>query len=90
MHLIGSDHLLWKIQKQHLTIGDEAIVPSDKARNIGAIFDKSLSMKVHIAQNCKYAWYHLHQIGEISSYLDTEATQTLMHSFVTLRLDAIN
>ena len=88
--LIGSDHLLRKIQKQNLTIGDEAIVPSDKARNIGAIFDKVLSMNVHIAQTCENAWYHLRQIGEIQSYLHTEATQTLMHSFVTSRLDVVN
>ena len=64
--------------------------PSDKARNIGAIFDKTLSMNHHIAQTCKNAWYHLRQIGEIRSYLDIEATQTLMHSFVTSRLDAFN
>jgi len=88
--LIGSDHLLQKIQKQNLTIGDEAIMPSDKARNIGAMFDKTLSMNDHIAQTCKNAWYHLRQIGEIRSYLDIEATQTLMHSFVTSRLDAFN
>ena len=88
--LIGSDHLLRKVQKQKLVIGDEAIIPSEKARNIGAIFDETLSMNDHINHICKVAWYHLRQIGEIRPYLNAKATETLMHSFVSSRLDAFN
>ena len=90
--LIGSDHLLKKIQSQNLVIGDESIMTSDKAINIGTMFDETLPMNDHIAQISKGALYHLHlrQIGEIRPSLDTEPSKTLMHSFVSSRLDAFN
>ena len=88
--LIGSEHLLKNVESQNLVIGDESITPSPKARNIGAMFDETLSMQNHIAQMSKGAWYHLRQIGEIRPYLDTNSAKTLMHSFVSSRLDAYN
>jgi len=47
-------------------------------------------MNDHINHICKVAWYHLRQIGQIRPYLNAKATETLMHSFVSSRLDAFN
>ena len=88
--LIGSPHLLQKDHGSNLHIGQDIISPSDMARNIGAIFDKSMSMSNHISQICKGAWFHLKQIGQIRQFLDSKATATLMHSFVSSRLDNFN
>lgn len=88
--LIGSPHLLKKLPKSELHIGDDVITPSSNARNIGAMFDDTLSMNDHIAYMCKGAWHHLRQIGQIRNYLDSSAATTLMHSFVSSRLDNFN
>ena len=90
MLLIGSKHMLKKVPDLNLHIGTENIIPSQSARNIGAIFDDTMSMHGHISQICKGAWHHLRQIGQIRKYLDSSSSATLMHSFVTSRLDSFN
>mgnify|MGYP001604026238 FL=1 len=81
--LIGSPHMLKSLPKVELHIGDDMIPPSRSARNIGAMFDDTITMKDHIAYMCKGAWHHLRQIGQIRQYLDNSAATTLMHSFVS-------
>ena len=88
--LIGSTHMKKNMPFQNLTIGQDTIAPSETARNIGAIFDSHMLMRDHISQVCKGAWHHLKQIGQIRDYLDPDAAATLMHSFVTSRLDNFN
>ena len=88
--LIGSKNMLNKIPDIELKIGNDKVVPANSARNIGAIFDEALSMTAHVAYMCKNAWFHLRRIGEIRPYLDVSSTSTLMHSFVSSRLDTFN
>ena len=88
--VIGSDYFLKQIKSRNLVIGDASVSPSNSARNIGAVFDESLSMKDHISHIAKGAWYHLRQISEIRFNLDEKSAKTLMHSFVSSRLDAFN
>ena len=52
-----------------ITVCDEEIDLSSKARNIGVIFDTSMSMENHIAAMCKSAFYHLRNISRIRKYL---------------------
>ena len=90
MLLIGSKHMLKKIPDLILHIGPENIIPSQSVRNIGTVFDDTMSMHGHISHICKGAWPHLRQIGQIRKYLDSSSSATLMHSFVTSRLDSFN
>jgi len=90
MLLIGSKNMLKKVPDLNLHIGTEIITPSRSARNIGAVFDDTMSMDGHISQICKGAWHHLRQIGQIRKYLDSSSSATLMHSFVSSRLDSFN
>ena len=69
---------------------DPSIDPSLNARNLGAIIDNSLSMNNHIKQICKSCFYHIHNIRRISKFLSKECLQTLVHAFVTSRLDYCN
>ena len=73
-----------------LQVGDHNIDPSLNARNLGAIIDNSLSMNNHIKQICKSCFYHIHNIRRISKFLSKECLQTLVHAFVTWRLDYCN
>ena len=88
--ILGSKHMLNNMPGLSLHIGDDVIQPSEAVRNIGAMFDETLSMKQHISMICKGAWHHLRLINQIRPYLDTDSCKTLMHSFVSSRLDSFN
>ena len=56
----------------------------------GAIFDTTMSMLPHACKQCKSAFYHLRTISRIRKYLSTQATEILIHAFVTSKLDHCN
>ena len=74
----------------HIRIGDENISPSKEAKNIGFVFDRLMDCKSQINQTCKSGWYHLRNIGRIRPYLNEKSTKTLVHSFITSRIDINN
>ena len=62
------------------------INPSKTARNIGVLFDSSLSMEEHIKATCKSAVFHLSIIARIRKHLLAQAAETLIHSLVTSKV----
>ena len=73
-----------------VTIGDVVINPSKTARNIGVVFDSSPSMEEHVKASCKSAFFHLTNIAQIRKHLPAHAAETLIHSFVTSKVDFCN
>ena len=47
-------------------------------------------MSTHILKTCKAGFYYLHNISRIRKFLSRETTETLIHAFVTSRLDYCN
>ena len=47
-------------------------------------------MSSHISKQCASAFYHLHNISRIRRFLSTDTTKTLVHAFVTSRVDYCN
>ncbi|PIK38248.1 hypothetical protein BSL78_24925 [Apostichopus japonicus] len=88
--LISSKHLARKIECPSIIIGDHQVEPSDVAKSIGVIMDKHASMEDHITSVCRSAQYHLYNIGRIRKYLTREATEQLIHAFITSKLDYCN
>ena len=88
--VIGTRQQLNKLNPSVLHVGDDAIDPSVTVRNLGTILDNSISMDAHINQVCKAAFYHIHNIRRVSKYLSQECLKTLIHAFVTSRLDYCN
>ncbi|PIK52095.1 hypothetical protein BSL78_10997 [Apostichopus japonicus] len=88
--LISSKHLARKIECPSIIIGDHQVEPSDMAKSIGVIMDKHASMEDHITSVCRSAQYHLYNIGRIRKYLTREATEQLIHAFITSKLDYCN
>ena len=66
------------------------VTPTICARNIGVQFDCHMSLKTHILDTCKSAWYHLRNISKIRNCLDRTACEKLIHAFVTSKLDLNN
>jgi hypothetical protein len=89
--LIGSNQNLKQLPANlSLQVGETAVAPSTAVRNIGAIFDKNMTMEKHINTVCKAANFHIRNIGKIRKYLTRHATEQLVHAFVTSKLDYAN
>ena len=73
-----------------LTIGDSVINASESARDLGVIFDSRLDMKQHLKSITRSASFAIYKIGQIRKYLDSNATERLVHAFVSSRLDCCN
>ena len=73
-----------------LAIGRCQVSTAVSARNIGVIFDETMTMDKQIRQLCKSAFHQLHNICSISKFLDRGALQTLVHALVTSKLDSFN
>ena len=50
-----------------ILVGDHRVKRSDKARNIGVVFDENLPLDKHVSSVCKSALFHLWNIAKISS-----------------------
>ena len=62
----------------------------DKVRNTGAMFDSEMKMGTQVNTMCKSAWFHLYMIGKIRSYLSDDQTKSVVHAYVTSKLDGNN
>ena len=71
-------------------IGSECIEQSNTVRNLGVLFDQTLSFGEHVSKLCKSSHYHPRNISKIRKYLDENSTETLVHAFVSSKLDYCN
>ncbi len=74
----------------HLQIGNEQVPPSLSAQNLGVIYVNYMTLEAHINSVVSAAFYYIKNIGSIRNHLTQEATITLVHAHVTLRLDYCN
>ena len=89
--LIGTNAQLRKVSINTLRIGDAEVHSSiDPIRNLGVWIDNTFSMKPHVINTCKGAFFHLHNIRRIRKYLSRDSTEKLIHAFVSSRLDYCN
>ncbi len=85
--IICSVHNHSKVNIPHIQVGDGEIQPVSVVRNIGAQLDETLSMRSHVNCLCSRAHFYLRNISKIRNLLDRRTTATLVHAYVTLRLD---
>lgn len=85
--VISSKQHLNTFKDASLRVGDNQIACTLSAVNLGVSFDSSLSMIPHINMCAKSANYHLRNIGRARKFLTKDATERLVHSLVTSRLD---
>ncbi|KAI2647424.1 RNA-directed DNA polymerase from mobile element jockey [Labeo rohita] len=76
---------------QHCLILDGCSVNSSSSvRNLGVLFDGNLSFENHISSICKTAFFHLKNISKLRPMLSMSNAETLIHAFMTSRLDYCN
>ena len=54
-----------------ITVGDATVEPTPSARNIGAVFDDTMSFEEHVNDLCRTAFYHIRNISRIRPCLST-------------------
>ena len=67
----------------NVQIGSECIEHCNTVRNLGVLGE-------HVSKLCKSSHYHLRNISKIRKYLDENSTETLVHAFVSSKLDYCN
>ena len=73
-----------------IKVENQIIHPKKSLKNIGAIFDETVSMLPQVNSICKSAFFHLRNISRIRKYLSRTATERVIHAFVTSKLDSYN
>ena len=71
-------------------VGDVSISTATKIRNLGVIMDNHLSMTPHISNVVRNAFLKIREISYYRKFLTPSATKTLIHAYVTSRLDYCN
>ena len=85
--LLGTKHQLGKVDINSITVGESVVNTKPVVRNLGSWFDSQLSMYIHVSELCSQAFFHLHNISRIRKFLSPVETKSLVHAFVTSRVD---
>ena len=65
-------------------------ISSSSVRNFGVWFDSSLNMSEHITKLCASAFFCIYSFRRIRKYLSRDSAETLVHAFISSRLDTIS
>jgi hypothetical protein len=71
-------------------IGNSLIHPSQEVRNLGFYFDSRMNMRRHINNVCSSSFFQLRQLRAIRRTLPSDVVKTLLHAFISSRLDYCN
>ena len=81
--------LLWSTGP-YLQLGTETVTASDQVRVVGMTLTSDLSLDKHVASICATCFYWLRQLRRVQYSRDAESAATLVHAFVTSRVDYCN
>ena len=73
--LFGLRQQLPKVSLPFITIGDSLITPSSQARNLGVIFDSTMTLKPHISNIVRVSSFYIRNVGRIRKYLNQSAAE---------------
>ncbi|XP_073677283.1 uncharacterized protein [Garra rufa] len=71
-------------------IAGSHIKTSTSVKNLGVIFDSTLSFQSHIKSITKSAFYHLRCIAQLRPFISNKDAETVVHAFVSSRIDFCN
>ena len=74
----------------HIKIGDDVISPCEHAKNLGVGFHQYFDFSEHVKMTCKIAFFRIWGIAKISRYLSHDTAKTIVHAYITSRLDYCN
>src|SRR6218665_640467 len=84
---LGTRRQLAKLDLVALTSACPHFTFSSTVRDLGVTLNQELTLAPHINSLCRVCYYQLCQLRTVSRSLTSTAAATLVHSFVTSRLD---
>ena len=88
--IFGQPSKLKKTSTTCIKVGIHSIKPSKSIRNIGAFMDTQLTMEEQVRNMTKLAWLNIFNISKIRGYLTQDQLKTIVHAYVTPKLDFNN
>ena len=88
--LIGTPQQLAKCTNMAINIVGNNILALNYVRNLGAYFDKHITMEQHIKSKCQAAYAQLYNIRKVKKYLDHQSAEKLIHALVHSHIDYCN
>ena len=88
--IASSDYNSKFIQDITINIGNSIIQQSPTIKNLGIVFDRSMSMSAHVNSIIKSVNFHLRNIYRIRSFITFDSCHHLARSLVLSRLDYAN
>ena len=85
--VVGSKKNHSKINNISLKVGNSNILPSNKVKNFGIIFNKHMVFDKQITYVCRRAYFHLYRINNLRKYLHIDTLKTIIHAFIFNTLD---
>ena len=73
-----------------IRVGNDLINTSDSVRNLGVLFDTHMTMDKQISSVVRQSFLSLRDMYKIRRNLPMEETESMVHSFITSRLDYCN
>jgi hypothetical protein len=87
---IGTRQQLAGVNICQLTLSNTVISFSQTAADLGLIVDSRLNMANHVSSVCRSCYFQLRQLRQVRGSLTTDALRTLIHAFISSRLDYCN
>ena len=87
---IGTRQQLAKLNVTELTLPSAVVRLSETVSDLGVIIDRQLTMADHVASVCRSCFFQLRQLRVVKQSLTSDATKTLVHAFISSRLDYCN
>uniref|UniRef100_A0A669E4F5 Reverse transcriptase domain-containing protein n=1 Tax=Oreochromis niloticus TaxID=8128 RepID=A0A669E4F5_ORENI len=85
--IIAPDHMVPEI-RQHISFLEPYVKSS--LRNLGVIFDSSMSLEQHSKQLVRNCFYHLRNISKLRLMVSKPELEMIIHAFISSRLDYCN
>ena len=73
-----------------LKVGNAVIKPSPHVKNLGVLFDPQFTWEKEISNKVRESYYHIRNLGRVRKCLTADATETLVHAFISSKLDYAN
>ena len=84
---LGTGHFLGNRDTQVI---DTILSSTDVVNNLGVYLDSELTLERQVSKLCQVCYFHLRRLRTVRRSLSKECLRTLVHAFVTSRVDHCN
>ena len=89
--ILGKPSSLKKINENvNMILNGSTIIPTEKVKNLGVMFDHELDMNAQVNSLCKTMFFSIRKIGMYRKYMTQDVAEKLVVSLVLSRMDYCN